>query len=472
MQNRMSRLSSHALLVALIAVFVLQLPGLALAEASSAWQPATIAYCDEWVSLRTQPSTSAERLIKIPLGAAVEVIPSPGEFYRCRYLDMTGFVLAEYIKLEPGAAGEGAVQSTGIPESQEEVYVVPNVREYLTLKNQAGKSIDRIGPHERLRVLGWSGDTCLVERVSTGQTGYVHSGYIMAEGLGYTRWPYDYDRLLNDLEPLKQNSLVRTESLAETADGREVIVVRYGDENASHHILVQCAMHARELMTSRVGADLIWMLTAGYPEGIEDVCFHIIPLVNPDGMEIALHGPAGLRNQELASAVKKWIGKGDHSRWKANARGVDLNRNFDAGWDKLTGRTAGGERYRGPFPHSEAESKALVDYTERYPFDCTISIHSYGGTIYWLGAAQAIRAKTKSFAETISTLTGYPMATTESNVEKGGFKDWAVEVAEIPSVTIEIGSVDSTGSLEECSGIAVRLRNLLPGVAQWVLNQP
>ena len=64
------------------------------------------------------------------------------------------------------------------------------------------------------------------------------------------------------------------------------------------------------------------------------------------------------------------------------------------------------------------------------------------------------------------------MATTESNVEKGGFKDWAVEVAEIPSVTIEIGSVDSTGSLEECSGIAVRLRNLLPGVAQWVLNQP
>lgn len=460
------------LVFALIAVFALQLPIVTLAEEPTAWQPATIAYCDEWVSLRSQPSKSAERLMKIPLGAEVGVIPSAGEFYQCKYLGMTGFVLAEYVKLARVESDESAVPSTGIPGSDEQLYVVPHVKEYLTLKNQAGKAIDRIGPHERLRVLGWSGDQCMVERVSTGQTGYVHSGYIMAEGLSYARWPYDYDTLLNELEQLKQNRLVRTESLAETPDGREVIAIQYGDENASHHILVQCAMHAREIMTSRLGADLIWMLTDTCPDGIEDVCFHIVPLDNPDGMEIALHGAAGLRDQELASAVKKWIGKGDYRQWKANARGVDLNRNFDAGWDKLTGRTPGSKRYRGPFPHSEPESKALVDYTERYHFDCTISIHSYGGTIYWLGAAAAIKAQTKSLSERISVLTGYPMATTESNVEKGGFKDWAVEVAEIPSVTIEIGCMDSAGSLEEYSGIALRFRNLLPGVAQWVLNQP
>jgi len=438
----------------------------ALAEAEQ-WQSGTIAYCDEWVSLREAPSKESRRLVKIPLGEEVQVIVSSGEFFLCKYGNLTGYVMSRYIRLNPSSGNQvQSAETATVPAQDDALYVVPNVREYLTLRSQGGDV--RVKPGERLKVLGWSEDKCLVEMVSNGKKGYVNSGYIMAEGLEYTRWPYDYDTLREDIEAFPSDAPVTVEALDQTADGRDILVIRYGDEDADHHILIQCAMHAREIMTSRIGGDLVRMMMEDYPQGIEQVCVHIVPLVNPDGMEVALRGPSALRNTELAAQVKRWLGGGDYSRWKANANGVDINRNFDAGWDKLTGRKAGGERYRGPAPHSEPESKSLVEYVNRYPFDCTISIHSYGSLIYWLGAKGEIYSRTESLARVISQSTGYPMVKSESGVEKGGFKDWALETAGIPSVTIEVGCRDSAGSLEECSGIVLRFRHLLSDVVSWV----
>ena len=58
----------------------------------------------------------------------------------------------------------------------------------------------------------------------------------------------------------------------------------------------------------------------------------IVPCLNPDGTEIALRGAAGaLWNARQVSV----LAKGDFSCWQANARGVDLNHNFDAGWETL-----------------------------------------------------------------------------------------------------------------------------------------
>lgn len=58
----------------------------------------------------------------------------------------------------------------------------------------------------------------------------------------------------------------------------------------------------------------------------------VIPCVNPDGVEISLHGSAAAGEyRELVHNVSC----GDTSRWQANARGVDLNHNFNAGWEAL-----------------------------------------------------------------------------------------------------------------------------------------
>ena len=439
-------------------------------SADGDWRPATVAYCDEWISLRAEPSKSAKKLAEVPLGAQVLAYPSEGEFCACRYEGMTGYVLRRYLKWDQGGADADGGRSS-LSRAEEAPVVVPDVAEFLTLRNESGATIDTIRKDERLKVLGWDGKSCRVQRIGTGQVGYVHSGYIMAEGLEYGRWPYDYEALKGDLEALPKDCPAVAETLAQTADGREVIVVRYGDENADHHILIQCGIHAREIMTSQLGGDMIRALADDYPSGIEGVCIHILPLVNPDGQAVALYGASALRDADLAAQVGRWITGDGHGDWKANANGVDLNRNFDEGWEQLKVRTPGAERYRGPAPHSEAETRALADYTARYPFDCTISVHSYASLIYWKGAPDAIRASTESLAERVSASTAYPLSTSEVGLDRGGYRDWALIKAGIPSITVEIGAVDSMGSLEEYSAIALRFRSFIPDLTDWVRNQ-
>lgn len=70
------------------------------------WEPATVYNCEEWITLRGSPSTDAESLAKIPLGARVEIVPSLDDFCPCRYDGKTGYALNQYIHTDwtPGPA--------------------------------------------------------------------------------------------------------------------------------------------------------------------------------------------------------------------------------------------------------------------------------------------------------------------------------------------------------------------------------
>jgi len=70
---------------------------------------ATVINCNEWISLRREPSVYAERLYKIPLGATVivyqgqlgEYSGSPRNgFYYTKYNGVYGWCLQEYIRLD------------------------------------------------------------------------------------------------------------------------------------------------------------------------------------------------------------------------------------------------------------------------------------------------------------------------------------------------------------------------------------
>ena len=55
--------------------------------------------CDEWISLRTAPSTSAERVTTIPLGASVTWLDNaPGGFCLVEYQGSIGFALGQYLR--------------------------------------------------------------------------------------------------------------------------------------------------------------------------------------------------------------------------------------------------------------------------------------------------------------------------------------------------------------------------------------
>ena len=60
--------------------------------------------CNEWISLRREPSVYSERICKIPLGARVTVHWGKGDFYKVYYYDgytgHEGYVLKQYIDSE------------------------------------------------------------------------------------------------------------------------------------------------------------------------------------------------------------------------------------------------------------------------------------------------------------------------------------------------------------------------------------
>lgn len=60
---------------------------------------ARVVNCEEWVSLRSQPSTSASRVIKVPLGAVVDMYYYNSEFSYCCYNGYQGYILNDYLAL-------------------------------------------------------------------------------------------------------------------------------------------------------------------------------------------------------------------------------------------------------------------------------------------------------------------------------------------------------------------------------------
>jgi len=167
----------------------------------------------------------------------------------------------------------------------------------------------------------------------------------------------------------------------------------------------------------------------------------VIPCVNPDGVEIQLGG--SLTAGEYSGQINGITN--NTSRWQANARGVDLNHNFDAGWQALKAMeiNAGitkpaSTRYGGEAPFSEPETKCLADFCRGNSFRHLLAFHSQGREIYYdFGPRTPVRSYElgKLFAKS----SGYQLEHPEDLAVGGGLKDWFIETFGKPAFTIEIG---------------------------------
>ncbi len=187
--------------------------------------------------------------------------------------------------------------------------------------------------------------------------------------------------------------------------GREIYALHVGEQTCKQFLSVY-AIHGREWITACLALEHI-------KRGVNGGGW-IIPVANPDGVIIS---------------------QGKYPMWKANARGVDLNCNFDAEWG--TGsknvRERGSENCIGDFPFSEAESCVLRDFTLKIMPYAVLSWHTKGGEIYWEFDGYGDRRG----AEILSKATGYKPKLIYGSA--GGLKDWCLCKRGIPSYTIECG---------------------------------
>ncbi|MDR1905675.1 MAG: hypothetical protein LBQ27_02000 [Clostridiales bacterium] len=132
-------------------------------------------------------------------------------------------------------------------------------------------------------------------------------------------------------------------------------------------------------------------------------------------------------------------GNRDFSLWKANVDAVDLNVNFDADWG--TGvqnvRSPSVANYIGPYPESEPETKALVNFTKEHDFFAVLCYHCKGEVIYY---GYKNNMPYPRYAKLFSDALGYPLE--ESVNSAGGYKDWFTMRYDRLALTVEVGAAD------------------------------
>jgi len=440
--------------------------------------------CEDYLSLRQSADSASPRIKKLSNGERVTILYQTSAFSHVRTDNGdTGFVLSRYL-----SDTKKCVEVPLAP--QENIYrVVCN--DYLTLRSTPsgiGRAIARLSNGTRVELISFDG---LYAKVSArGQTGYVLAGYLKeaeaAYGLKVVKpvQNYSYKTMMADLEKLSsQYNIITLGSVGESVQGRDIPVVRIGNEQARYHILVHGGIHGREHMTSLLLTAIIEytaMEQSATYAGIaaknlfEDICLHIIPMVNPDGVTISQTSSSTsalkrIYESDVASGLTRLPLSRYLRSWKSNANGVDINRNFDAGWSDIDSPASPSfTRYKGEGVHDQPEAQALVNYTKKYKFDATISYHASGSVIFWqYGDNETVNAQSKDLGFALRACTQYPLAGSDG-LDAGGYKDWAMDKMGIPSVTIEIGTRACPLPKEEFSTIWVRNKKVLLAAARWV----
>lgn len=234
----------------------------------------------------------------------------------------------------------------------------------------------------------------------------------------------DYDSVLKKATALaKKGADVFT--IGKSVRGKSLLCVRVGEGEQT--LFVTAAIHAREHAT----ATLV-LMQAEYALGRlkkGDGTIYFLPCVNPDGADIA-----------CGKQKPPDFYKGDPRLYKANARGVDLNVNFDADWE--TGKSnvfsPAGANYVGEKPFSEPETEALKNFTLSVLPDVTISYHLKGREIYYDFRGYGNEKESLSLAKRVNEKLRYKIVA-DDGTSAGGYKDWCIKRLKIPSLTIEIG---------------------------------
>lgn len=213
---------------------------------------------------------------------------------------------------------------------------------------------------------------------------------------------------------------------------------RYVTVFAAHHSLESITANiayilADYLMTVRVGEKVCGidckLLLSKYS-------FIIVPCVNPDGVELRLNG---VDISPLYDRQMKMSG-GDFSRWQANARGVDLNHNYDYRFaeykevERMRGICAGASLYSGEYPESEPEVRGVSNLIRTLMPFAVVSLHSQGEEIF----AFPSTARVRRIGERLSSMTGYTLSTPTDTAAYGGLCDFCGALG-IPSFTLEVG---------------------------------
>ena len=217
-----------------------------------------------------------------------------------------------------------------------------------------------------------------------------------------------------------------------------------------------CALRLWEEMCSHLRADLP-LCGVSLTRGLQGRQVWLVPLCNPDGVEIARYGSIAAGTYAATAAR---LGADTPGVWRGNARGVDINSNFNAGWAEMQALAQKSGKNCGEQPESEPETRALADLCRRLPFRHVVALHTQGEEIYWRYGAHTPPGS-RLMAQVLSAVSGYAVADPSASAAHGGFKDWFIDTFHRPAFTLELGLGQNPLPLRDFEAIYAKAREML-----------
>ncbi len=256
--------------------------------------------------------------------------------------------------------------------------------------------------------------------------------------------PYDSEIFDQHVKLLLENySFIKKKIIGYSTLNKPIIELQIGNGKTISHF--NASFHGNEWITSAIlmscvnlYAENILNRNKFFIDSFQHNCLSFVPMVNPDGVDLVIHGSkkAGKYENQL-NIINR--GNDDFQLWKANIRGVDLNKQFPANWDieaKRKPKIPHFRDYPGKIPFSETESIAMKLLVEENDFTRVHALHTQGEEIYW-GFNDLEPYEAKLIAEQYANKTNYKAVQHIDNY--AGFKDWFIQTYRRPGFTIELG---------------------------------
>lgn len=301
----------------------------------------------------------------------------------------------------------------------------------------------------------------------TGLEGYTDMRYLKRlDAIVYDYDIYTYEEMQEDISQLQARypGLFHANITGQSADGRNLYELILGNSSASKSILIHAGIHAREYINPYLVMEQLEQLLEcygcgsfhgrSYPKLLDGVAVHIVPMVNPDGITVSQFGESGLRSPELVQTLQTCYAYDTASgrtkssyadylaRWKANARGTDLNKNFVTGFGSDTKtRLPSYAGYPGAAPFTEPETLSLGAVTLLCRPSVIISYHSMGEVAYWNTKESLYTGINAEFSSYMLSLVPYKRM--GSGTASGSYLDWIYSGDNpVCSITFETGNAE------------------------------
>ena len=261
------------------------------------------------------------------------------------------------------------------------------------------------------------------------------------------RRSYDYKALTADITMLSDiYPFIKVNSIGQSVVGKPIQEIRLGKGNKK--VQINASFHANEWITTPILMALLnsFLLSITNVRPIRGVStmplynsvdLSIVPMVNPDGVDLVLNGPPPELREEVIAINR---GSTDFTGWKANIRGVDLNNQYPAKWDfekERTEQNAPAPRdYLGEAPLTEPEAIAMAQLAKDNQFDRMLAFHTQGAEFYW-GFEGLEPPESQVLALEFERVSGYKAVQYIDSF--AGYKDWFIQEFRRPGFTMELG---------------------------------